>query len=97
MIVKFLEPAIVELDDAFKYYEYQQQNLGTLFIREVESAVERIITYPKAWHKLSTNTRRCLVKNFPFGVIYKIQEETILIVAVMNLHRKPEYWVDWFM
>lgn len=93
MIISFLDSAIVELDDAFEYYEYQQQNLGYRFVREVENAIERIKYNPQAWHKFSSNTRRCLVKNYPYGVIYKEQDDdSILIIAIMNLHRKPNYW-----
>jgi len=28
----------------------------------------------------------------PYGVIYQIREETLLIVAVMHLGREPETW-----
>ena len=62
MNVEFLSIATSELDDAFEYYEYQQQDLGYRFISEVESAVERIQFYPEAWHSLSIITRRCQAK-----------------------------------
>ena len=95
MNVTFLEIASLELDDAFEYYEYQQQNLGHRCVYEVENAIERIKYYPKAWHTFSHSTRRCLVKGFPYGVLYQeIEENSILIVAVMNLHRKPNYWIE---
>ena len=95
MTISFLDAAIVELDDAFEYYEYQQQKLGYRFVGEVQNALNRISSYPQAWHKFSHSTRRCLVKNFPYGVIYKEQDEgSILIIAIMNLHRKPNYWAN---
>lgn len=91
----FLDAAIVELDDAFEYYEYQQDGLGYRFVREVQNALHRITNYPHAWHKFSHNTRRCLVKNFPYGIIYQEQDKHILlIVAIMNLHREPNYWAN---
>jgi len=95
MNIDFLEVAARELDDAFAYYEYQQQNLGHRFIYEVWNTIERIRYYPKAWHGFSPNTRRCLVKNFPYGVIYQTKDaNSILIIAIMNLHRNPNYWID---
>jgi hypothetical protein len=94
MEVRFLELAQLELDEVYEYYEYQQLNLGLRFISEVEKSVELIQYYPNGWHPLSKNTRRCLVKNFPYGVIYQIKENYILIIAIANLHRKPNYWVD---
>jgi len=95
MNVSFLDIASLELHDAFEYYEYQQENLGRKFVFEVENAIECITYYPHAWHNFSKQTRRCLVKNFPYGIIYRVSEDhNILIIAVMNLHRKPNYWTN---
>ena len=40
----------------------------------------------------SKNTRRWLVRSFPFGVIYKVGESEVLIVAVAHQRKRPEYW-----
>lgn len=92
--VKFLEQALLELDDAKEYYEYQQSNLGIKFVSFVKKSVSLIKKYPFAWNPLSNEIRRCLVKGFPYGLIYQIRENEILIIAVANLHRKPNYWID---
>jgi len=31
-------------------------------------------------------------ERFPYGVIYQISEDEVLIVAIMQLNRKPNYW-----
>ncbi|HIP58812.1 MAG TPA: hypothetical protein EYH01_00115 [Campylobacterales bacterium] len=41
---------------------------------------------------MTKSTRRCLVNRFPFGLVYRIEGDTIVIVAVMHLSRKPDYW-----
>ena len=92
--VEFLDLAQKELDDTFDYYEYQQSDLGLRFVQEVYNAIALIKSYPAGWSKVSKNTRRCLVKTFPYGVIYQEREDFILIVAITNLHRKPNYWVE---
>jgi len=92
--VQFLELAQQELDDAFDYYEYQQADLGYRFIQEVYNTIGLIKSYPLGWSSVSKNTRKCLVKTFPYGVIYQKRDDMILVVAVANLHRKPNYWVD---
>jgi hypothetical protein len=92
MKIKFLEIAQIELDESFEYYEFQQKNLGYRFIQEIKESISRIEFYPLGWQQITKNTRRCLVKNFPYGVIYQIRDNCILIIAIANLHRKPNYW-----
>jgi cytochrome P450 len=41
---------------------------------------------------MSENTRRCLTNRFPFGVIYQIVENEVVVLAVMQLNRRPNYW-----
>jgi len=92
--IEFLDIAQKELDDAFEYYEYQQDNLGYKFISEIQDSLKLIKLYPKAWSKVSKNTRRSLLKSFPYGIIYQEKKNLILVVAIANLHRKPNYWID---
>jgi len=94
MEYRFLKVAQIELDESFEYYEMQQEKLGYRFIYEVKNSIERVLYLPKAWQQITQNTRRCLVKNFPYGVIYQILEDEILIIAIANFHRKPNYWKD---
>jgi plasmid stabilization system protein ParE len=90
----FHPEAKVELNEAVDYYNGCQPDLGLDFAREVYSAIQNILAYPEAWTPLSKNTRRCLVHRFPYGVIYQIAGGGILIVAVMQLNRRPGYWKD---
>jgi plasmid stabilization system protein ParE len=94
MKIKFLDYAVKELDDTFEWYEAQQKNLGTQFLREFDTATKRICAYPTAYAVLSGNIRRSLIKRFPYGVLYAIEDQTIIIVAIAHLHRQPNYWLD---
>jgi hypothetical protein len=90
----FLEPAQIEFDEAVTFYNQQRDGLGYEFAAEVWDTVSRIVRHPEAWTKLSKRTRRCRTKRFPYGVIYQIRGDRILIVAVAHLRRKPGYWRD---
>ena len=81
-----------ELNQAVDYYNDCQPSLGLDFLREVYISIQNILAYPQAWTPISKNTRRCLVNRFPFGVIYQISKNDILIIAIMQLNRKPDYW-----
>jgi plasmid stabilization system protein ParE len=83
-----------EFNEAIDYYDDCQAGLGKEFAKEIFSTIQHILQFPKAWSKLSENTRRCLTRRFPYGVIYQTFDEEILIIAVMQLNRKPGYWQD---
>jgi hypothetical protein len=92
MNVSFLSPAQIEFKEAVDFYNTQSEGLGFEFANEVRNTVQRIVEYPQAWPHISKRTRRCRCIRFPYGVIYQIRREEILVIAIMNLHRKPDYW-----
>jgi hypothetical protein len=94
MRIRFLETAGIELDDAIEYYNYEVPGLGDAFLTEVLNALDRIGKYPEAWQPSSKRTRRCQIRRFPYGIMYQIRKDEILVVAIANLHRKPDYWKD---
>ena len=92
MRYSFHPEAKAELDDAVDYYEKQQTNLGLEFAEEIYDTIQRILAFPNAWQLLEDDIRRCMTRRFPFGVIYYERTGTIIILAVMQLNRKPGYW-----
>ncbi len=94
MKISFLSIAHLELLDAIEYYNEQSEGLGYEFANEVRNTIKRISLHPKAWTKLSNRTRRCRCNRFPYGILYQIREKELLIVAIMHLHREPDYWKD---
>ncbi len=89
---EFARAARDELFDSIDYYELQQPGLGFVFSQQVNEAIERILEYPDGWTPLDQTFHRCLVKNFPYALIYTVADQVVIIVALMNLHRKPDYW-----
>jgi hypothetical protein len=69
--------------------------LGDEFLDEVEEGLNRIRQFPLMWPVYDDVYRRCLLKRFPFGLIYRIQDaENIIVIAVAHLHRLPGFWKD---
>lgn len=92
MNVRLLPAAQVELDEAIDGYAKQAPGLGESFLVEFLRTIQFIERHPLGWHPLSNNTRRCRLRRFPYGVIYSQDAQSILIVAVAHLHRRPAYW-----
>ena len=94
MRIRFLEIAQIELDEAIAYYNYEGPGLGEVFLTDVLNSLDRIGKFPEAWQTCSKRTRRCQTRRFPYGIMYQIRKDEILVVAIANLHRKPDYWKD---
>ena len=94
MTVRFLSAARKEMTAAIRYYESQLPGLGQRFLSQVEKTIHAIIAYPQAGTPLRKDIRRRLIPGFPFGVLYSESPGEVLVVAVMDLRREPDYWVS---
>jgi len=92
MRFSFHPEAEKEFNEEIEFYEDIEPGLGYDFAMEVYSAIDRAVEFPKAWSVLEGDVRRSLVRRFPYGVLYSEEEEEIFVVAVMSLHREPNYW-----
>lgn len=94
MNVIFLEEAEQEFLEAALYYENQAKGLGEKLMADVYQAIESIVYFPQNAQKLTVDVRRKLLKRYPFGILYRIDNTEIVIIAVMNLKHKPFYWLN---
>ena len=82
-----------ELNEAAQYYDVEEPGLGSSFLQEVERGLESIEAHLEAATILHGSVRRHLLRRFPYALLYKIKPSGIRILAVMNLKRRPSYWV----
>jgi toxin ParE1/3/4 len=94
MTYSFHPAARAEYREAAAFYESRRASLGAAFSIEVEAVIARILEAPNRWRVIEQDVRRCLTHTFPYGILYTIEDDSILIVSVMHLRRKPGYWRD---
>jgi plasmid stabilization system protein ParE len=94
MTLGFHPEARAEYKAAAEYYEKRRSGLGAQFSIQVEAAISRIIEAPSRWPIIEADVRRCLTHTFPYGILYLVENDSILILAVMHGSRKPGYWRD---
>ena len=82
-----------ELNDAAQYYELESPGLGSSFLQEVDRCLRLIDEHPEAGVVLRGAVRRCLLRRFPYAILYKPSAVGVRVLAVMNLKRRPTYWV----
>ena len=88
----FHPEALAEYAEAVQYYVEQRAETAQLFVNAVEEAVYRIREFPERYAVIDEDVRRCMTRKFPYGILYVIEPDYILILAVMHCSRKPQYW-----
>lgn len=75
------------------YYERESRGLGVKFLDEIERHIEAILKNPNAGTSIRGPVRRRILRKFPYGILYSVKGEEIRVLAIMNLRRRPTYWV----
>jgi toxin ParE1/3/4 len=83
-----------ELRHAARDYEQAMEGLGFRFTRAVRAAMNRIEMNPEWFRAVEDGIRKCRVSRFPYGLLFRVREGEIYIIAVMHLHRDPDYWKE---
>ena len=94
MNIRFLTLAQQEVDEAVVWFNKQVDGRGVNFLDELDRVVRLIKSYPFASTKLERDIRKCLFARFPYSLIYGIEEQTIVVIAVAHSRRAPRYWID---
>ena len=94
MTVIFLTLSQQEIDEAFVWFNERDEGKGIEFLDELDRVVRLAKAYPFASTEIEPEIRRCLFARFPYSLIYGIEDDTIVVVAVAHSRRSPRYWVD---
>jgi len=93
MRVIYLREAEIEMLETVAFYEDKSVGLGADFLDEVHKTVQFIKIMPEAPPLINSYARRVLLRRFEYGIVYRIFNNQIIILAVMHLKRRPNYWV----
>lgn len=89
--IEFLRKARIELLEAWEWYEDKQSGLGDKFKHQVDICIRAIEHNPERYPDRRRNYRECIVKGFPYLLIYRIhkRKKIIAIVSVFHTSRSP--------
>ena len=85
--------ALAELRDAAAFYaERGGVELGLAFVEEFERTAQLILDRPDWGMKFRGTCRRCLLRRFPYSIIYQVTANELRVIAVAHHRRRPAYW-----
>ena len=92
--VEMVREAEDDLVSAASFYEAQRRGLALRFIAAVERVVAFAAEQPLTGASVDGAIRRHLVPGFPYAVIYEADRDTVRVLAVAHLRRRPNFWTD---
>jgi toxin ParE1/3/4 len=92
MRYEFHSEALAEYEASTEYYVALDPAVAERFVAAVNDAIDRILDSPTRWRIIDEDVRRCLTHVFPYGILYTLESDFVLIVAVMHCSREPGYW-----
>jgi plasmid stabilization system protein ParE len=84
--------AAADIDDAFLWYEAQRPGLGHEFLAAADALINAIAEHPLRYPLVRRNTRRALLRRFPYAVYFRIYDEVVVVIACMHGRRNPRRW-----
>ncbi|HEU4405310.1 MAG TPA: type II toxin-antitoxin system RelE/ParE family toxin [Polyangiaceae bacterium] len=88
----FTPEAEREAREAFLWYWQRDERAGLRFEAALTAALDRAAEAPEQGPVLEAGVRRLLVEGFPYGVLYAVEAERVVVLAIMHLRRRPGYW-----
>jgi plasmid stabilization system protein ParE len=83
----------IDVAEAASWYEGQRAGLGKEFLRCVDESVDAIAALPLGFRKVHKETRRIPVGRFPYGLLYRVTEDEIVLTACMHSRRHSQHWL----
>ena len=88
---RFNQGAGGEFLDAVRHYA-EAGGPAARFVDAVEATVAKILEEPKRYRPLEAGIRTARVPDFPYSIIFMVEGRTVIILAVKQDRRDPDYW-----
>lgn len=90
--IEFHPKARRDFDEAVDWYAGRSQKAALGFVAAIDDVLERIAADPERFPVAISNCRSCSLLRFPFQVVFRIEANRLLLVAVAHAKRRPGYW-----
>ena len=93
MRYEFHEEARTEFLAAISRYEAEVPGLGARFLAETQRSLALLLDTPLIGAPKGRRLRSFPLNDaFPFSLVYAVQGDSLLVVAVAHQSRRPGYW-----
>lgn len=90
--LEFDADARAEFDQAFNWYAERSVGAAIGFATEIDVAIESIAADPNRFVRTHAGCQLCRLKRYPYCVVYYRAGDTVRVVAIAHVKRRPGYW-----
>jgi len=81
-----------DLRKTYDWYENQRTGLGRRFTNAFVDAIDVAIERPTSFPVTHRDVRRVILRRFPYALFFRLIDDTIRVIGVIHLHRRPSAW-----
>lgn len=93
MRVKLTSSAHADIEDGFHFYNRQREGLGNYFADTIYSEISSLEFFG-GMHNVVFGFHRLLTRKFPYAIYYDIQGDDVIVYAVVDCRRNPDWIAD---
>jgi plasmid stabilization system protein ParE len=86
--------AEAELAEAFDWYERRVPGLGADLLVAIDTAIDSILSNPLQHPTIHRSVRRALTRRFPYQVLFVVEADVVVVIAIFHGARDPKRWQD---
>lgn len=90
--VRIHPAALDEAEAAAEWYRRRSAHAAEMFLDELDRAIARIGDSPGQFPEYAFGTRRMLLRQFPYLVVFRETAAGVEILALAHGRRSPGYW-----
>jgi plasmid stabilization system protein ParE len=83
--------ALDDLHEGFRFYDAQEPGLGDYFASQLRADIEGLKVTAGIHRQPHLHLYRLLSKKFPYAIYYEFSSDQVLVVAVVDCRRDPEW------
>lgn len=81
-----------DIEEAIAWYEAQRTGLGAEFVDAVSERLVSIAENPEAYSVIMKETRRALLRRFPYGLFYLVETDRVVVMGCFHARLSPRRW-----
>ena len=93
MQVRLHPAAAKELDRALDWYIQEAgQRIAAGLIEDFDHLLVLIQDHPQIGALEKSGARKLVFRRYPYTLVYRVRDSSVIILAVAHHSRRPEYW-----